>query len=125
MSLPAGADGTPAKDDFVEGALNDCGVGVIVWGTAFAYKNDAFDGKTPETINDFFDTKIISPVPAPSAMIPTVIMEWALMADGVAREDVYPMLETEEGVERAFEKMDVDPCGPSDLAVGPRTRADA
>ena len=33
-------------------------------------------------------------------------LEFALMADGVAREDVYPLLETDEGVDRAFDKMD-------------------
>ena len=35
IELPDGVDGTDFRDDFVEGALNDCGVGVIVWATAF------------------------------------------------------------------------------------------
>lgn len=105
IDLPAGADGTAAKDDFVDGALNDCGVGVIVWGTAFAYNNAAFGDAPPSTIADFFDTKAY---PGPRAIRndPTVIMEWALMADGVARDDVYATLETEEGAERALAKMD-------------------
>ena len=105
IDLPAGADGTPAEEDFVEGALNDCGVGVIVWGTAFAYSNSTYGDNPPATIADFFDTDTY---PGARAIRddPTVIMEWALMADGVAREDVYPMLETDEGVERAFEKME-------------------
>ena len=104
IDLPAGAGGTPAKDDFVEGALNDCGVGVIVWGTAFAHSNSAYPDNPPTKIGDFFDTDTY---PGARAIRddPTVIMEWALMADGVAREDVYPMLETPEGVERAFDKM--------------------
>ena len=33
-------------------------------------------------------------------------LEWALMAAGVAREDVYSTLETPEGIERALKKMD-------------------
>lgn len=33
-------------------------------------------------------------------------MEWALIADGVAAEDVYAMLSTEEGQARAFAKLD-------------------
>ena len=33
-------------------------------------------------------------------------MEWALICDGVAMEDVYDMLETDEGVARAFAKLD-------------------
>ncbi len=104
IQWPDGIDGTPATEDFVEGALNDCGVGVIVWGTAFAYRNNAFLDKQPESIADFFDTKTF---PGPRAIRndPTVIMEWALMADGVKREDVYPMLETEDGVQRALKIM--------------------
>ncbi len=105
IQLPNGIDGTPATEDFVDGALNDCGVGVIVWATAFAYSDSAFGDRQPETIADFFDTNSF---PGPRAIRndPTVIMEWALMADGVAREDVYPMLETDSGVERALEIMD-------------------
>lgn len=105
IELPDGSDGTPFRDDFVEGALNDCGVGVIVWGTAYAYNTSQFADSPPTTIADFFDTKTY---PGPRAIRndPTVIMEWALMADGVPREDVYSTLETEEGVARALKKME-------------------
>ena len=110
IDLPNGVDGTPFREDFVEGALNDCGVGVIVWGTAFAYNNSQFSDNPPKTIADFFDTETF---PGPRAIRndPTVIMEWALMADGVARDEVYPMLETEDGVQRALEKMDAIKSG--------------
>ncbi len=105
IDLPAGADGTAATDDFVDGALNDCGVGVIVWATAFAHSSSAFADSPPGSIEDFFDTETY---PGARAIRddPTVIMEWALMADGVAREDVYATLETSEGVEQALAKMD-------------------
>ena len=105
IELPDGVDGTPFREDFVDGALNDCGVGVIVWGTAYAFNNSQFADTPPSTIADFFDTENY---PGPRAIRndPTVIMEWALMADGVAREDVYPTLETAEGVDRALKKMD-------------------
>jgi putative spermidine/putrescine transport system substrate-binding protein len=33
-------------------------------------------------------------------------MEWALLCDGVAKEDVYDVLETEEGQDRRFAKLD-------------------
>ncbi len=109
ISLPDGDDGTPASEDFVEGALNDCGVGVIVWGTAFAY-NNKFADSPPATIDDFFDT---GKFPGRRAIRndPTVIMEWALMADGVPREEIYPMLETEDGVARALKKMEAIKAG--------------
>ena len=104
-NLPDGIDGRSAQDDFVEGALNPCGVGVIVWATAFAYSKDAYGNAQPTTIADFFDTKKF---PGARAIRndPTVIMEWALMADGVARDDVYATLETPAGIKRALKKMD-------------------
>jgi len=105
IELPDGVDGTPFRDDFVEGALNNCGVGVIVWATVFGYSNDAFGDDPPSTINDFFDTQ---KYPGKRAIRndPTVVMEWALIADGVAPGDVYGLLETPEGIERALAKMD-------------------
>ncbi len=103
--LPPGADGTPYREDFVDGALNECGVGVIIWATAFAHSLTAFDSGVPSTISDFFDT---NKFPGRRAIRrdPSVIMEWALMADGVARGDVYSTLETDAGVERALGVMD-------------------
>lgn len=105
IDLPDGIDGTPFKEDFVDGALNNCGVGVIVWGTAFAYSSSLFSSNPPKTISDFFDT---DKFPGPRAIRndPTVIMEWALMADGVPRDKVYSMLGTDAGVQRALKKMD-------------------
>ncbi len=103
--LPVGRDGTPFREDFVDGALNDCGVGVIEWGTAFAYSKSAFSDTQPSSIADFFDTETYPGIRA-IRNDPTVVMEWALMADGVERKDIYPTLETEEGVERALAKMD-------------------
>jgi putative spermidine/putrescine transport system substrate-binding protein len=105
IELPDGADGTGFRDDFVEGALNPCGVGVIVWATVFAFGNDAFGKNPPTSVADFFDTATF-PGPRTIRNDPTVIMEWALIADGVAQEDVYGVLETPEGVKRALAKMD-------------------
>jgi putative spermidine/putrescine transport system substrate-binding protein len=105
VELPDGADGTDYRDDFVEGALNSCGIGVIVWATVFAYNNEVFANNPPTKVADFFDTKNF---PGRRAIRndPTVIMEWALIADGVAQEDVYSVLETPQGMERALRKMD-------------------
>jgi putative spermidine/putrescine transport system substrate-binding protein len=105
IALPNGADGSDARDDFVDGALNPCGVGVIVWATAFAYSHDAYGDARPTSIADFFDTKKF-PGARGIRNDPTVIMEWALMADGVGRDEVYATLETPEGIERALDKMD-------------------
>lgn len=105
LKLPDGADGTPFRDDFVDGALNKCGVGVIVWATAFAYSNEAFGTNPPSKVADFFDIK---KYPGRRAIRkdPTVVMEWALIADGVVPKDVYRVLETPKGVARALAKME-------------------
>ncbi|MGB3688833.1 MAG: ABC transporter substrate-binding protein [Jannaschia helgolandensis] len=103
-TLPDGDDGTPAADDFIEDALaNECGVGNIVWSVVFAVNTE--NGPGPQTIAEFFDTEAF-PGKRGLRKRPQVNMEWALIADGVAREDVYDLLSTEEGQARAFEKLD-------------------
>lgn len=102
-TLPKGDNGVVASKDFVPGALNECAVGNIIWSIIAAYKNDI---KTkPISIADFFDTKKI---PGKRAMRkrPQVNLEWALIADGVAKGKVYDVLSTEAGVQRAFNKLD-------------------
>ncbi len=104
--LLAGDDGTPAKDDFIETALsNECGVGVIVWTIIYAYNEQTIGSHVPASIEDFFDIKKI---PGKRAMRkrPQVNLEWALIADGVSRSDVYKVLSTDEGQARAFAKLD-------------------
>lgn len=102
--LPPGDDGTPASEDFIPEALHECGVGNIVWTIIFAYNNDAYaDG--PATIEDFFDTEGF-PGKRGLRKRPQVNMEWALLADGVAPDEVYDVLATEEGQARAFAKLD-------------------
>ena len=103
--LPPGDDGTPAEEDFYPAALaNECGVGVIFWAVNFSYNTETIQGGEPTTIEDFFDTETF---PGKRALRkrPQVNLEWALLADGVAPEEVYDVLETEEGQQRAFDKL--------------------
>jgi putative spermidine/putrescine transport system substrate-binding protein len=103
--LPPGDDGTPASEDFIPEALHECGVGNIVWSIIFAHANDAYPAGGPKTIADFFNTDAF-PGKRGLRKRPQVNMEWALLADGVAPEDVYELLATEEGQSRAFAKLD-------------------
>lgn len=95
------------RDRFIETAALDCGVGTIVWSTIYAYDGDVFPegGPTPSTIADFFD---VEKFPGPRGMyrFPNPNMEIALMADGVPVSEVYDLLRTEEGIARAFRKLD-------------------
>ena len=103
--LPAAPDGTPAEEDFIEGALTDCAVANIVWSTIYAYDASKFEGDKPQTIGDFFDTQKF---PGKRGMRKNAKanLEMALMADGVPAGEVYEVLATDEGVERAFKKLD-------------------
>ncbi|MEM1362139.1 MAG: ABC transporter substrate-binding protein [Pseudomonadota bacterium] len=102
--LPPAPDGTPAAEDFIEGSLIECAVPNVVWSTVVAYNTEALDG-TPTTITDFFD---LDAYPGKRGMrkIARANLEMALMADGVPASEVYELLGTDEGVDRAFAKLD-------------------
>lgn len=103
-TLPAGADGTPAQEDFLKGTLHECAVANIVWSTIYAYDDTKITGKKPTTMADFFDTKTwvgkrgLRKGPKPN-------LEFALIADGVAAKDVYAELAKPESIDRAFAKL--------------------
>ena len=103
--LPPAPDGTPAVEDFIEGALTDCAVANIVWSTIFAYDASKISGAKPTTMADFFDTKKF-PGKRGLRKGAKPNLEMALMADGVPAGDVYKLLGTEDGVKRAFAKLD-------------------
>lgn len=103
--LAAGVNGEAPEDDFFEGALVECGVASYVWSNVIAYDTEAFTDDKPTTLTDFFDTETF---PGRRALrkSPQANLEWALMADGVPVDEVYELLATEEGVERAFAKLE-------------------
>lgn len=89
---------------FIPAGVNDCGVGAIVWSTGIAYDGDKLkDG--PKSWADFWDT---AKYPGKRSLRKGAkyTLEFALMADGVPAADVYKVLKTPEGVERAFKKLD-------------------
>ena len=102
--LPA-PDGTSAAADFGAAAeVSPCFVPQIVFSTTFGYRTDILkDG--PKTIHDVFDLKKF-PGKRSLQKHPVGNLEWALIADGVDAADVYDVLDTEEGVDRAFAKLD-------------------
>ena len=103
--LPAAPDGTPAEEDFLPGTLYDCAIATIVWSTIYAYDETQFPDNPPKTMADFFDTEKF-PGKRGMRKIPKANLEFALIADGVAPGDVYDVLSTDEGIDRAFAKLD-------------------
>ena len=102
LNLPPSPDGVPAEEDFAPGTLTECGVGMVYYATIVAYHPDEFPpDKQPTKVEDFFDLENF-PGRRGVHRSPQSVMEIALMASGVAIEDVYDVLDTEEGIERAF-----------------------
>ncbi|MEM7545220.1 MAG: ABC transporter substrate-binding protein [Pseudomonadota bacterium] len=97
--------GVPVEDDFLPGTFRKCSVAQNVYSTVFAYNDKAFLGEKPATIADFFDPERF---PGKRAVLrdPDVILEWALMAEGVPIDQVYDLLSTERGIRLAFRKLD-------------------
>lgn len=104
LAPPVGTPGS-ASDDFISGSLTDCGVGTVVWSTVIAYDRGAFEAAPPGSLVDFFDTERF-PGPRGMRRTPRANLEWALLADGVSREQVYHVLETREGLERALRVLE-------------------
>lgn len=103
--LVAAADGTPAAEDFIEGAVTECFVATDVYSMVLAYDDSKFPDAKPATPADFFD---LDKFPGKRTMRKGAKfnLELALMADGVPAAEVYEVLSTPEGVDRAFAKLD-------------------
>jgi putative spermidine/putrescine transport system substrate-binding protein len=97
--------GKSAVDDFYPEALQDCAVGEIIYATVIAYNPDELAAEKPSSLSDFFN---LEKFPGARGMrkSPVVNLEWALMADGVPVDQVYPVLSTDSGVNRAFKVLD-------------------
>ena len=90
--------------ELLDGAVQPCGVGFFVWSTVLAYNADKLKS-APTGWADFWDTKKF---PGKRGLRKGAMytLEFALMADGVAPKDVYSVLATKEGQDRAFRKLD-------------------
>ncbi len=103
-ATPPSPDSDPA-DDFLPGAFRDCSVAQNVFATVMAYDQRAFPGLKPSRIEDFFD---LERFPGKRAVekSPDVILEWALLAEGVPPSQVYDLLSTDRGLRLAFRKLE-------------------
>lgn len=102
--LAAAPDGTPASKDFFPGSTGDCFVPTILYATMFAYNTEAFPNGGPMSVADVWD---LDKFPGVRALekIPQKNLEWALIADGVPAAEVYDVLATQEGQDRAFASL--------------------
>lgn len=105
-AFPAGADGTPALEDFYPEALTECWATSIIFSTVFAYDDSRIGAIKPTSITDFFDLQKFPGKRGLRKQNPKATLEMALLADGVAPDDIYETLATPEGLDRAFAKLD-------------------
>ncbi len=87
----------------LEGACTDKGVARTTGGMVLTYNKEAFGGKEPKNWADFWN---VQEFPGPRGLPDTGDRDWwvpavALLADGVAREDLFPM-----DLDRAYKKLD-------------------
>lgn len=104
LALPAAPDGKSAADDFVPGAVLQCGVGTMIFGIQIGYDASRISGDGPTGAIDFFDLKKF---PGKRGLYkdPTSMI-FALMADGVPYDKIFATLGTPDGVDRALKKLD-------------------
>jgi putative spermidine/putrescine transport system substrate-binding protein len=102
--LAPAPDGTPASEDFGEMIVSECYIPQIVYSTTFGYRTDLVS-EPPTSIADVFD---LEKIPGKRSLEKNPInnLEWALLADGVPAEEIYEVLDTPEGLDRAFAKLD-------------------
>ncbi|MDA0961982.1 MAG: polyamine ABC transporter substrate-binding protein [Proteobacteria bacterium] len=90
--------------NFYPGLYTDYCVGGDVFSTVQAWNTNTYGEDGPQSWADFWD---VEKFPGSRAYRGSVAgaLEPALMADGVAPEDVYSVLDSEEGIERAIDKI--------------------
>src|SRR3546814_15744266 len=77
----------------------------MLWSYVIGYDGDRIKGAVPRNWADFWDVKRF-PGKRGMRKTPKYSLEFALMADGVPADQVYPTLRTPRGVDRAFRKLD-------------------
>jgi putative spermidine/putrescine transport system substrate-binding protein len=97
--------GRSAVEDFYPEALQDCAVGENIYAMVLGYNAGQLAAEKPSALADFFD---LERFPGARGLrdSPVANLEWALMADGVPADQVYQVLSTDSGVNRAFEVLD-------------------
>ncbi|MEL6838078.1 MAG: extracellular solute-binding protein [Pseudomonadota bacterium] len=103
--LAPGDDGSTATEDFGDLIVSDCFIPQIVYSTTVGYRTDLVGDTPPTEICAIFDTETY-PGMRSLERRPIGNLEWALLCDGVAKDDIYDVLETDEGQAQAFAKLD-------------------
>jgi putative spermidine/putrescine transport system substrate-binding protein len=90
------------QKDLVPGTVGDCYIGNWINASPIAYRTEAFPDptKAPRTVADFFDPQKFPGKRGVLTNLQNGILEYPLLADGVAAKDMYPL-----DVDRALRKL--------------------
>ncbi len=92
------------RERYLTEAVSRCGVGAILYSLVLAYNRSSL-ASAPAGWANFFDTNGF-PGKRALRLGPKTTLEIALLGDGVAAADIYTVLATPKGVDRAFSKLD-------------------
>jgi putative spermidine/putrescine transport system substrate-binding protein len=100
---PLDITGVEDQKGLVDQAIGKCYTGNFINATPIAYRTEAFPdpATAPKTVEDFFDLKKF---PGQRGMVTNLqngILEYPLLAEGVAPDDLYPL-----DVDKALDKLD-------------------
>lgn len=90
----------PSEGEFLPGSVTEHGVANVYWGTVLAHRSADYAKRRPTTWSDFWNVKEF---PGARGLYddPRGNLEFALLADNVPSDKLYPL-----DVERAFRKLD-------------------
>lgn len=89
---------------FIEGGVTPCGAGAVGWGVALFYDQKRI-AQGPQTYAELWDLKRF-PGKRSFRNGPKMTLEIALLSDGVPASDIYKVLATKAGQDRAFARLD-------------------
>lgn len=92
------------REDFIDAAVSECGAGIFIWSTVLSYDTRKLS-RAPNGWADFWDVETF-PGKRGLRRGAKFTLEFALLADGVKAAELYKVLATKAGVDRAFAKLD-------------------
>jgi putative spermidine/putrescine transport system substrate-binding protein len=92
------------SNNFLPGTVTDYCIGTTVYSTVLAYSTEAFGGKGPESMKDFWD---VEKFPGKRGMYrnPRSNVEAAVLAMGYPASEIYEFLRTPQGRKAAIDKI--------------------
>ncbi|MDR2133067.1 MAG: extracellular solute-binding protein [Clostridiales Family XIII bacterium] len=99
--LPIDYSLLPNAEHLLPNAKGEYAIGQYVISTNLAWNKDVYGDDPPDTLAKFYDPEHYPGARAMIAFSPTGILEQALIADGVSKDELYPI-----DVDRAFKVLD-------------------